>query len=184
MARIPYPARPATPLDRLPAPLNAFRMLSHAEALTGPAIDLGLALLGSTALTPQLREMVILAVAARTGCHYEILQHTPIALDAGVTPVQLATLTALRPCHPPQFTDAEAAALSAAAELTTNRTLAPPALSALQRHYTNREIVELTVTVGYYAMLAGLMNGLDVDLDPAGEHFLPLANHREGNTGG
>ncbi|MFI6488244.1 hypothetical protein [Streptomyces sp. NPDC050564] len=55
----------------------------------------------------------------------------------------------LRPCTPPEFTEAEAAALSAAASITVERTLEPGELDALRRHFTDRETVEIIVTAGY-----------------------------------
>jgi AhpD family alkylhydroperoxidase len=176
VARIPYPDRPADAVARLAVALNAFRMLSHAPDLTGPVIDLGFAVLGQTQLPTVIRELVVMAVAARTRCRYESVQHTPIALAAGVTPEQLAVIGELRPCAPPEFTEAEAAALSAAASITVERTLEPGELDVLRRHFTDRETVEIIMTAGYYAMLAGLMNALDVDVDPSGERFLDVAS--------
>ncbi|WP_329248157.1 carboxymuconolactone decarboxylase family protein [Streptomyces sp. NBC_01478] len=85
MARIPYPERSAEAVDALPTPLNAFRMFSHAPDMTGPAIDLGMAVLGSS-LPVRLRELVVVTVAARTDCAYGVVQHRPIALLTGGSP--------------------------------------------------------------------------------------------------
>ncbi|MGK5626939.1 carboxymuconolactone decarboxylase family protein [Streptomyces sp. URMC 123] len=174
MARIPYPETPSDALTRLPAPLNIFRMLSHAPALTGPAIDLALALLGTTSLSPRTREMVIMTVAARSGCAYQAAQHAPMAAAVGVTPAQLTAIAEQRPAAG-LFDESEAAALTATAELLASRTLRAGTVASLRRHYGEREIVELTLLVGYYVMVAGVMNALDVDLDPSGEHFVTLA---------
>lgn len=141
MARMLYPERPADALARLPVPLNAFRMMSHAPDLTGPAIGLGFALLGQTQHPTKIRELVVIAVAAHTRCRYESVQHTPIALAAGVTAEQLAAIEELQPCTPPQFTEAEAAALATTARLTVDRTLVPAELDALRGHFTDRETV-------------------------------------------
>jgi AhpD family alkylhydroperoxidase len=179
MARIPYPERDADAVARLPVPLNAFRMLSHAPPLTGPAIDLGMAVLGESTLSARLRELVILAVAAGTECEYEAVQHGPVALHFGVTPEQLAAI-AERRASGAEFDAAESAAIGAAFELVSRHTLAEETLAAMRARFTDRQVVEVVTTVGYYVMLAGLMNGLGVDVDPSGERFLGLSGDGDG----
>lgn len=177
MARIPYPISPDPSVDRLPAPLNVFRMMSHAPALTPHTVNLGLAILGEGALPPQLREQVIMLVAGHCRCPYEAAQHEPIALDAGVTPEQLSAIASGR-LDAALFPDAELTALRAAREVLTVHTWPAETVTALRRHHTHEQIVELALTVGYYTMLAGLMNGLDIDIDPIGDRFSLLANRR------
>jgi 4-carboxymuconolactone decarboxylase len=180
MARIPYPERPADAVARLPVALNAFRMLSHAPPLTGPAIDLGLAVLRESTLPVRWRELAVLAVAAGTGCAYLSAQHHPIAVDAGATPDQLAAL-AERHTGGPEFDADESAVVTAAFELVDRHTLTEGTLAALRARLTDRQVVETVATTGYYVMLAGLMNGLGVDVDPSGEQFLGLVG---GDPGG
>ena len=172
MARIPYPERSAEAVDALPTPLNAFRILSHAPELTGPAIELGMAVLGSS-LPVRLRELVVVSVAARTDCAYGIVQHRPIALHAGVTVDQLAAVVELRP-EEGDFDEVESTLLTATKELLAQHTLTDATLGTLRKHLTDRQVVELITTVGYYTMLAGLLNGLGVDIDPAGEKYLGM----------
>ena len=179
MARIPYPERPSDAVARLPVPLNAFRMLSHSPPLTGPAIDLGLAVLRESTLPVRLRELVVMAVAAATQCAYGSVQHRPIALNAGVTPEQLAAV-AERRADGPEFDEPESAALTAAFELVSRHTLSEGTLAVLRACFTDRQVVEIVTTTGYYVMLAGLLNGLGVDIDPSGEQFLGLVGGAPG----
>ncbi|MDN3020736.1 carboxymuconolactone decarboxylase family protein [Streptomyces sp. S.PB5] len=181
MARIPYPERPADGVAKLPVPLNAFRMLSHAPPLTDTAIDMGLAVLLESTLSVRLRELVIMTVAAGTGCEYEAAQHRPIALNSGVTEAQLAAVAELR-SDGPEFDAAESAAVAAVIELVGRHTLSEGGLAALRAGFTDRQVVEIVTTVGYYVMLAGLMNGLGVDIDPSGERFLGLSGPDGGQT--
>jgi AhpD family alkylhydroperoxidase len=150
-------------------------MLSHAPELPGPAIDLGMAVLGSS-LPVRLRELVVMAVAARTDCAYEAVQHRPIALDAGVTAGQLDAVAELRAAEG-EFDAVESAVLTGTEELMDRHTLTDATLGTLRAHFTDRQVVELITTVGYYTMLAGLMNGLGVDIDPVGEQYLGLGRH-------
>ncbi|MCX5334683.1 MULTISPECIES: carboxymuconolactone decarboxylase family protein [unclassified Streptomyces] len=179
MARIPYPEHPADGVAKLPVPLNAFRMLSHAPPLTDTAIDLGLAVLLESTLPVRLRELVIMAVAAGTECAYEAAQHRPIALNSGVSEAQLTAIAELRSSGP-EFDPAESAAVAATFELVSRHTLSEGVLTALRASFADRQVVEIVTTVGYYVMLAGLMNGLGVDVDPSGEQFLGLTGDEPG----
>lgn len=153
-------------------------MLNHAPPLTDPAVRLGRAILASTALSPRLREMAVLTVAARTGCRYERSQHTPVARAVGVTGDQMDVL-ASGEITEGLFTEQQRTALTAVTELLTGHTLEPATLKSLQEQYSDQEIVELIALTGYYTMLAGLANGLDVDVDPAGDLLTPLVNQQE-----
>lgn len=179
MARIPYPERPADGVAKLPVPLNAFRMLSHAPPLTDAAIDLGLAVLLESTLPVRLRELVIMAVAAGTECAYEAVQHRPVALNSGVTADQLAAV-AERRSSGREFDETESVAVTAVFELVSRHTLSEGMLASLRARFTDRQVVEIVTTVGYYVMLAGLMNGLGVDVDPSGERFLGLSGDGPG----
>ena len=173
MARIPYPERVADAVTRLPVQLNAFRMLSHAPPMTGPAIDLGLAVLRESTLPVRLRELVVLAVASGTQCTYLSVQHGPIALHAGATPEQLAAIAEQR-TDGRELDATESAAVTAAFEQVSRHTFSEGTLAALRARVSDRQVIEIVTTTGYYVMLAGLMNGLAVDVDPSGEQFLGL----------
>jgi AhpD family alkylhydroperoxidase len=131
-----------------------------------------MAVLGSS-LPVRLRELVVMAVAARTDCAYGSVQHRPIALDAGVTADQLDAVAELR-AEEGDFDAVESALLTATEELLDRHTLTEATLGSLRKHFTDRQVVELITTVGYYTMLAGVLNGLGVDIDPAGEQYLGL----------
>lgn len=187
MARIPYPETLDPTLNLLPAPLNVFRMVSHAGPLLSPFAGLGMSNLQTSTLSPRLRELVILLVARECRCEYVRVQHVPIALDAGVTPAELTAIaggstvggsTVGGSTDPMTGCESEQAALSAALEMFTEHTWSGSTVILLQKHFTDRQIVELATTVGYYTMLSGIVNGLDIDVDPSGERFTELANRR------
>ncbi len=170
MARLPYvdPASAAPEvretLARLPASLNVFRMMAHADTCFRPLIQLGTAILGRQALSPTIRELVILLVGRRSPAPYEWTQHVRIARAAGATEGQIAAVE--RGALDAECFDQPArAALRAAAELLERPRLSDAAFAELERHFPAREIVELLITVGYYMMLARLLESTAVDLD-------------------
>jgi alkylhydroperoxidase family enzyme len=171
MARLPYVDPASAPpevretLARLPLQLNVFRMMAHADTCFRPLIQLGTAILGRQALSPALRELVILLVGRRSPAPYEWTQHVPIAKATGVSDAQITALergTLDADC----FDAPQRAALRAAADLLDRPRLSDAAFANLQRHFPPRQIVELLVTVGYYMLIARLLESTAVDLDP------------------
>lgn len=182
MARIPY-VDPATAspevqetLARLPVSLNVFRMMAHADTAFRPLIQLGTAILGRLELAPDLREMLILLVGRRSPAPYEWTQHVPIARATGVSDAQIAALERGE-LDAACFDAGQRAALAAAAELIGQPRLSDARFAPLAAHFPPRQIVELIVTVGYYMLVARLLESTDVDLDPpAGTIVVDAAN--------
>jgi alkylhydroperoxidase family enzyme len=174
MARLAYPEPEqlaiATQqvLAHLPARLNVFHMLAHAESALGPILVLGKAILGEQQLSPPLRELAILRVARLATADYEWVQHVPIAKAAGVSDEHIA-LVDRGDTEAPAF-DAQAnLVLRLASEVVAGPVLSDATFAALQAQFTPREIVELLLAIGYYLMLGRLMTALQIDMDaPAG----------------
>lgn len=152
-------------LEVLP-PLNIFRMLAHADSAFIPWLGFSGTLLAQLELDPKLRELAILLVAARTGAHYEWVQHVGISEALGVTTAQIAAI---------ERGDLEAVCLNPDAQLVlrfASQVLEWPraddeTFAALTNRFPPRQIVELLLAIGTYHMLARLMTTLDIDLDVA-----------------
>ena len=67
---------------------------------------------------------------------------------------------------PPASTTGSARCSRAAAELLERPRLGDASFAALERLFSPREIVELILTVGYYMMVARLLESTAVDIDP------------------
>ncbi len=171
MARLPY-VDPATApdvvrdtLSRLPVSLNVFRMMAHAETSFRPLVQLGAAILGRQQLSPKLRELVILRVAALSPSRYEWTQHVPIAHATGATADQVAAVER-GDVDAPCFDAAERAALRFATDVLRDVRAPDASFAATAALFSPREMVELILTVGYYMMVARLLETTGVDLDP------------------
>ncbi len=98
MARLPYLEPESAPpavrelFDRLPAKLNVFKLMAHAETLFRPLLALGTAILAQEELPPRMRELAILRVARLAAAEYEWVQHVPMAHAAGVGEAQVEAL--------------------------------------------------------------------------------------------
>jgi alkylhydroperoxidase family enzyme len=174
MARLPYvepataPAEVRELLDRLPVKLNVFRMMAHATNGFRPLVGLGTAILGRQQLDAKLRELAILRVATLSPARYEWVQHVPIAKAVGATDAQVAALErgdAGAAC----FDALERAVLRFTTEVVRDVRASDTTFADLAGRLSAREVVELVITVGYYMMIARLLETTAVDLDqPAG----------------
>lgn len=171
MPRIPYAA--ATHLEELrrqagfpddTPPTNAFRMLAHTPAVGASALRLVLALLTETGLDPKLREMVILRVIQCCEGRYARTQHVAIAKSVGVSDVQIAMLE--RGDTPADlFSDRERAVFAFADENLRSCSVADETFAAVRELFSPREIVELTILIGYFRMISALLTTLDVEVE-------------------
>lgn len=171
MARLPY-VDPATApeevravLERLPVRLNVFRMMAHAVHDFRPLVGLGTAILGRQKLSAKLRELTILRVAALSPARYEWVQHVPIAKAVGASDAQVAALER-GAIDDASFDAVERAVLRFATEVLRDVRASDAAFAEAARHLAPQEIVELVLTVGYYMMIARLLETTAVDLDP------------------
>ncbi|MGI5289860.1 carboxymuconolactone decarboxylase family protein [Nonomuraea polychroma] len=134
---------------RLRGPFNAM-LLSPPVGLALQAV--GTAVRYGSVLTPRIREMAILAVAAHWDSDFEREAHEAVGRTCGLTESELAALHEGRPLvldDPAERAAIRAAvALAAAGELTDEEYAG--AVAALGE----RGLFELTTLVGYYGTLA------------------------------
>lgn len=172
MARIPYPDPTAaseetrTLIAALP-PLNIFRMLTHAETLMRGFGQLGTAILGRAALDARLRELVILRVGARSPAAYEWQQHVPIARGTGASDDEITAMTHDRP-DAPSFGERERAILRLTDELLVAPRASDATLAAMRAQFSDRELCEAVLTIGFYMMVARFLETTGVDLETGG----------------
>ena len=170
MARLPYVDPEAAPeavrdaLARLPVKLNIFRMMAHAETSFRPMLSLGMSILTQQELSARLRELVILRVGSLSNARYEWVQHVPIALATGASEAQVAALE--RGDIETAFDELERTVLRFTTEVVKHVRASDETFAAVARLLPPRQIVELLLTIGYYMMIARLLESTAVDLDP------------------
>jgi 4-carboxymuconolactone decarboxylase len=177
MARIPYPDLTNAPDDvrtlavGLP-PLNIFRMLPHAPTFLRGFGQLGTAILSRAALDARLRELLILRVGQRSPAPYEWQQHVPIGLGCGVSETEIAALER-NDLDADCFAERDRVALRLADELRVAPRASDAVLTAMRAHFSDRELCEAVLTIGFYMMVARFLETTGVDLEAAGAD--PLA---------
>jgi 4-carboxymuconolactone decarboxylase len=145
---------------------NLWRAVGHSPEIARRVGAVGAYLRFECGLPAALREATVLAVAGRWGCAYELRHHEPAAARAGVSPAASAALAAGRLPEPGVLSPLETAAVRYAFALTREGRADAALVEELRTALGEPGLVELTALVGYYSMLALILNGLEVDLDP------------------
>jgi 4-carboxymuconolactone decarboxylase len=163
---------PPIPPDQLTAPqqqaVAAFRAARKAEP-TGPfhpllrspevmtrARALGDYLRYQTRLTPRLSEFVILMAARSWSQQYEWAVHYPIAIKAGVTPEVARAIAERR--RPEGMTAEEATLYDFCDELMRTQAVGDAAYARMVATFGEPGVVDTVGIVGYYTMIAMMLN--------------------------
>ena len=148
----------------MPVKLNIFRMMAHAEANVIPAMRLGNSILHRQKLSAVNRELLILQAAHLEGGAYEWRQHVPIALGVGVTQAQIDALEQNN-YQAGAFNAIERALLSFGREVIENVRVPAGIIAPMRDNFSDQEIVESIVAIGFYMMMARLTEATETDLD-------------------
>jgi AhpD family alkylhydroperoxidase len=166
--RLPLVGAPENPsvkdvFERLEAGsglLNLHRMMAHAPALMQASGAFAGALRRDTLLDRGLAELVVLRTAQAVACDYVWTRHLPLARDCGISEQQIKDLA-----HWPDsaaFAARDKAALGFAETIAAQSPVRDETFAALERQFSPREIVEITMLVGFYVSTAILIKALAV----------------------
>jgi 4-carboxymuconolactone decarboxylase len=146
--------------------INVYRLLLNSPALAETWFAHNNAVRWSTALDGRLREMVIVRIGYLSQVPYVVNQHVPkLALAEGLS---LGECEALKNWRGTALFDVrERAVLAYTDAMTREITVPDPVFEPLRRYFNTRQIVELTVLIGTYAMHTRVMQALEIDLEPA-----------------
>ncbi|MFN3516102.1 MAG: carboxymuconolactone decarboxylase family protein [Novosphingobium sp.] len=155
--------------------LNIFRTLVHApRALTAFLAWGGYILSRRNSLSERDRELVILRTGFNCGSGYEFTQHTRIGLDAGLTRDEIAAIK-VGP-DDPSWNEADRAMLCATDDLTRDFHVSDASWAALS-FMTDKQKMDLVMTVGQYTQVSMMLNSFGVQLDP-GQELDPALDRR------
>jgi 4-carboxymuconolactone decarboxylase len=136
-----------------------------AALLSSPQVAQRVAHLGSfvrfeSKLSPKGRQLVALATSCELESDYEAAAHHAGARREGVSDPVIAAVAAGK-----ELTDAdeeERLLVAFSRELVRSHRLSEATFAAAQARYGDDGVVDLLATVGYYALLAVLFNGLEI----------------------
>ena len=173
MARVAYPDLESSEAQRVAERikqerggrlLNLFRMQLHNPSIAEAWLQLGTAVRFRSELDAATRELAICEVASLTGAEYEWRAHRRLALGEGITEEQVGALPDWRSAAG-LFDARQQAVLALAQALTQSVQVDEATFDALRPHLSDRQLVELVATIGYYNMVARFLVGLQIDLE-------------------
>lgn len=135
-------------------------MLLHSPPLAEGWNGLLGAVRTASTLAADVRELAILRIAALNGADYEWRAHEPLGRAGGLTDDDIAVLRGER--GPDALAPRLAAVLAYTDAMTSQVTVADDVFAGLRKHFADREIVELTVTVGAYNLVSRFLVALEV----------------------
>jgi alkylhydroperoxidase family enzyme len=151
-------------LGNTPRKLNVARMIANAsDAVFQNFSRLGNSLMTRGKLDGKLREIAILRNARVCQSLYEYTQHVPIAKSTGLSDEQIAAIDNWEGAR--CFNEVELLVLRFTDEIARNVKGDRATLAALQRHLGPGEIVELIMAVGFWGMVARLLETTEVELE-------------------
>jgi alkylhydroperoxidase family enzyme len=154
-------------------PLALFRTLAVHPELMSRMRPLGSGILNHGEVPPRDREIVLHRTCARAGAEYEWGVHAiAFAQAVGLSAEQLAA-TAAGPeaADDPCWSEADARLVRLADQLHDTNAVSDELWAQLAECYTDRQLLELVVTAGWYRTLAYVINAARIPLEPWAPRF-------------
>ena len=145
--------------------LNLYKLLLHSPALASTWLEHVGAVRWQTQLDGQTRELVIIRIGLLNRVEYVVRAHVPAyALQEGLTLEQCDALAEWQ--DSPLFSPLHRAALAYTDAMTRDVDVPDEVFTELRGHFTERQIVELTVLIGTYNMHTRVLQALRIDPEP------------------
>jgi alkylhydroperoxidase family enzyme len=145
--------------------INIYRLMLHSPALADAWFDLNQAVRYGTEIDGQCRELAVIRVAILNNVEYVIRAHGPVyALKEGLTPAQVEALADWRSSN--LYSDKQRALLAYVDAMTRDIDVPDTVFAEVREHFTERQVVELTMLVSAYNMLTRFLKALQVDPEP------------------
>ena len=176
MPRIPPIDAEAAPdavrklLELQPGHARVLGTIAHAETLLEPFMRMAGAFLQELELAHELRELVILRVAHMLGAKYEWAQHLPIARSLGFSEERIEAVR--RGPDSGLFDDVESAVLRFTDDALRNTGASDATFDAVEKHLGHRALVEIPLAIGFYQMLARLLETAEVEIEEPTDSFV------------
>ena len=146
------------------AVLNVFKTLLHHPKLAKAVNDLLMTLLaGDNQLDARLRELLIMRIGWATGCNYEWTQHWKIALQFGLTEVEVLAVKDWQPAS--CLTEQDKAILAATDETLDNGMISASTWADCAKFLNDAQILELNVAIGAWRLISQLARSAGVELE-------------------
>jgi 4-carboxymuconolactone decarboxylase len=132
-------------------------MVRHPD-LTQAYLTFNAYVLIKSTLSQRVREVALLRVVHRRDCGYLWSHHLPIARRAGLTDEDIDGVRRGEAAD-----EVDRAVLSAVDDLVDDNTISDTTWTALSRHFTDQQRMDLVFTIGAYALLGMAVNTFGIE---------------------
>jgi alkylhydroperoxidase family enzyme len=169
MARVPYldpsDLEPADQ-DLLKRPISLFRALVNSPKAARAFSGVGSYIRYGSKLDPRLRELAILQVGWLARSPYEWSHDVKVGHEFGVSDDDIHALIDDTAGKPTDLAPLPRLVLKAAPEMTTEGAMTEATFAALQAELGNEQVVDLTLTIGFYNAVVRVLGTLQIDVEP------------------
>ena len=134
--------------------------LLHSPELAQRTMHLGSYVRFESTLDHKVLEFTALVAARELDCKHEWAAHSNHGAKAGIPMETIRLVHAKKGAE--SFSSEDAQIVSFVREMIHNHRVSEPTFQAIYARFGEKSMVELTATVGYYAMLACTLNTFDV----------------------
>ncbi|MCU1252224.1 MAG: hypothetical protein JWQ49_5253 [Edaphobacter sp.] len=165
MTRLPYIDDASVPQTfGLKGTINLLRIVYQSPKVGEAFAHFFAAEFTGLALSPKLRELLILHTAWHTESEYAWTPHQAIARSVGVTDAQLASIQQDQ-IQSFAFNVKERKLLQFLSRIATSHTLSRDHFEEARKHFSNRELVEIVAVRGFYYTVAMLASVFELEND-------------------
>ncbi len=168
MARVPYlEAADLSPenQDLLRRPIALARALVNSPNAARAFTGVGQFIRYGSKLDPRLRELAILQVGWLARSPYEWSHHVKIGHDFGVTDGDIRAMIDETAGKATPLDDLTRTVLLAAREMTDLGGMTDATFATLQSALGNEQVVDLTLTIGFYNAVVRVLATLQIDVE-------------------
>jgi alkylhydroperoxidase family enzyme len=149
--------------EKAPGVPNLFRTLARAPHLFKGWSDFAWPLRTASTSPRYIRELAIVRVLQLANAESQFEIHAAMGVRAGLKQAQIDALQNWRESF--LFSDREKAVLAVAEEIAKGPAASEASMLELKKHFTDSEVVEITLTACFYVLVARFVGSLGIEHD-------------------
>jgi len=143
--------------------LNIVKLLANCPQMGLEYLRFAGAVLRGENVPMKLRELATLRVGKLAGANYEFLHHIPLGLSAGLTRKQIDDISSWEESS--EFNERERVVLLYTDQVARDNNVTDETFTKLRTLFSEHDIVELTLVIGYFVMLCRILVALQLELE-------------------
>jgi len=144
--------------------LNVVKLLANCPQMGQEYFRFAGSVLRGENVPMKYRELATLRVGNLAGADYEFLHHTPLGLTAGLTRKQINEIDTWS--ESTEFDEQERTVLRYTDEVARDNCVTDETFQKLREYFSEHDVVELAIVIGYFIMLCRILVAFQLDLEP------------------